>query len=439
MKLLTPLRRGVKQGGTSTYRTLGATVVAFAPGFCVPFLVPFRLEQADAAVFFLGYAVSMVVINTIGNAVETASIGASTLAIAKADRLSIRSFNRAVRDIFVVSAVGCLIVFPLGVVIFSVGDVALNELILTLVVLSLYPVIYALSCVFSGYVIAIGAVAYAISSQAARALPALGLLVFMDSVSIVILAASFSIGELMRAAALLGKTFAQSSGASVGAGRETSLALDVRGVLWQAGSLFAGQGVPVINRVFLLPFGPAALVAYELSERMFGALNQFVTTGIVLRRLPQWSKSLLTLSPEVRHQVSSDIRRTVGVAAVLGLLSGGVVLCGFISGLIPEQWSQGALWYTLSAIGLAAAVGTAALSRVIVLVHRQRALVWVVGTSIICSVALNWLFVSLLGAAGVVLAMVLARYGQLVVSWRVGLKPSLYGGSSPRGRSGVSS
>lgn len=308
----------------------------------------------------------------------------------------------------------CLLSVPVALVLvvafgYALGDG--NDLPGLVVCLAPVPVLFSASSYFSGYLVAMGRAPTAILSQCVRMVLPVALMAAIADVSVAFVAIVITTSEALRLLTLVACLYLP------GRIRElarTSEPPPLTGLGWQSSAIAVGQLTPMINRTLLAFAGPVAVVSYEMADRIFSACNQFVTTGVLLRRIAGWARAfdegLLT-----RAKIVRDLAAIGVIGAVLAFAASiFVIVCRAVD-IVPDDWEQGFSWSVVLLCGLPAAVLSAGASRQLIVLGRQRTLLPLMVTLVLANVSLSVCLYQLYGAIGVVVGLTVARVSSAVL------------------------
>lgn len=384
----------------------GVAILAMLPGFALPFVLTAVLGQHGSDPFFLAISVSLVLCNVLGNTIEMHSlvqVGRIRAQGGSLDRKQMRRYRRKIR---VFTGVATLIGGPALIGIYYatiVPEQRLQFLMVSILALAI-PLIGGEASSRSGQLIACGNQATAILLQAMRSLAPLCLLLIWPSASLLSLAASMVLGETVRL--LLLSAVARRLEASSGTGE---LVLETRGLITQSVSTSAMQSAPVADRIFLSGAPAGSVSSYELADKVFFAGVQFLNLSYLVSLVRNWSELRSVPALVGFRTLRRDLMGLTAVTVGASLIA---VLClqlapQFVD--IPSQWSQGLAWAQLVLISLPMVMLSMACSRLLVVADRQGVLLWFATCVTLATVAIDWLFFSLMGPIGIPLASVCVR------------------------------
>lgn len=386
-------------------KPLFATLVAYFPGLALPFAASWGLRPETAAALLLAYSLALAVNGTVGNALEMNAIARFSSLFSMSIRPSGSSvLSLVLRSLGLVTTVSAIII-PLTFVVVVGRSSDPAHVTLALAGLLPLPIMYSLSCTLSGAAIAIGQTSLAILSQALRALPPMILISFGLTSNLAWISLAFAVGELSRTIVLAIMVLRKSRALKLTVSDQR---ISTQGVLWQSGSTSMAQITPLVNRAFIVPGGPAAVIAYEIADRIFSAGNQTLTSGVLLPRLPLWAR---LLEDKRRHtsKLVNEVSAVVALAGVAAILGSGFIALTLMTGVMPQQWKEGARWGLLLTASLPFTILIATCSRILILQQRQRLLLPLVASGLGCNLVLNIVLYPLLGGTGIIVAMALSR------------------------------
>jgi hypothetical protein len=386
--------------------SIGATVVAFVPGFALPFVATTQLSPVAASSVLLAYSVAVSVNGTVGNAIEMNSIATVGSQFAEGRRPSFIALARLVFRSIRFTLVASSLLIPISTVLLVGQFEHRHSLILAGISLLPLPALYAASNTLSGAVIAANRTPIAVLTQSLRALPPLLLLVFSGADDVVAISLAFVFGEGVR---ILFLFLVLSNTDEFRQGELAEQPLATSGIAWQSSANFVAQFGPLINRTFLAAAGPVAVLAYEMADRINSAGNQLLTSGVLLPKIADWSRLNQNI-PETHRIINRDLKKLTLLAVTLALIGAATLVLAASAPIFPDQWRKGFWWGALLLLALPTAFLITACNRLLVLRGRQRILLPLMILGLALTLSLNFLFVLSLGSIGVVIALVSARY-----------------------------
>ena len=138
---------------------------------------------------------------------------------------------------------------------------------------------------------------------------------------------------------------------------------------------------PAVDRVYLSSSGAGYISSYEMSDRLFYAATQFFTMTFLYRRVAIWAR-LPTMEPDdARHLLRRDGRLlgvVVTVLTVAGMLG---CLVALVSGLLPQDWTQGFWWAAVVMVSVPAHAFNVVGTRLLVVARKQHYMVGIAVTT----------------------------------------------------------
>ncbi|MEZ7236649.1 hypothetical protein QYS60_02545 [Rhodococcus sp. GXMU-t2271] len=392
-----------KSGGV---RNLAATIIAFAPGLALPFVITAEMSTMAAAAILLAFSAATAVSGTVGNAIELNAVAEFGKLFSRTLRPTGRNVTRFVIQSVRFSLIAASLIVPASVILVMGRFEDPKLLVAAGVGLLPLPLLYAVSNTLSGAVIAAGRTPTAILTQALRTLPPLLFVIAIPIENLLVLALSFTIGEALRGFVLVVSIRRTSEFIDTEV-RDT--VLTTKGMGWQSSATFLAQFGPMVNRAFLVGAGPSAIVAYELADKLNAAGNQFMTSGVLLPRFSSWSRLQID-NRRAWGTVTRDAMKAALISAAIAVVGS---VGGFLAPLIfpiPNEWIAGVRWGALLFLGLPAVFVTTACNRLFILLGRQRLLMPLMLTGLATTVGLNFVFTAIVGPFGVIVALIVARY-----------------------------
>lgn len=387
---------------------LSALGIGSAPGFAVPFIANVRLAPSSADGFLLGVAISIIVMGITTTSFEASMIGALSRQGERAMVISEASLRQVAWRGATRSAplsLGCygLIATTYGVINQSAPGFLLS--LIGVSIIALVPVIATSAGTWSAVLIVEGRSWVVIASSFFRGGPAIALLLLENSPSVILLGASYVLGEVGR---LLLLNFVARRASGVGLSG-VSIELPARKELGhQYAAAAVAQGAPFFARVLFALGPPGTIALAESANRVYSALLQVANSAIVL---PAVSSMRLLLSSPNKKPWASAVR--VLVLKLTALSLAGALLLLFARSYAPHGVRAALdgpfLWSLLFLVGLPFAGYSLWASRVLVArglsVVLFRSSVW----SLIAAVACGICAFRLVGPVGGVYAIVVVQ------------------------------
>lgn len=382
-----------------------AALVALVPGFVLPFVVSLQLgaERADRAL--LASSIGMSIGAVIGNAIEVNSIVEFGRLLGQGKGAS-RAAQRAYQ--LKILRFAAVVVPPAGValaLVYGWNAADRDDFYGLAAVFLLVPATTAISSVKAGQVIAAGGASVSILVQSLRTVVPLALVLIWPGVPLVLFAAGFCLGELARLLVLTVAARRLTAHLSV-----VDEPLGHRGLFWQSASLATTQSGPVTDRAFLNTAPAGAISSYEMADKLFYAGLQFVNAALLTRRVARWAQ----VGSLPAGQGARAIRRDLWVlgvgAAVVAALGALVCVVTLVVFPIPSAWRPGLLWAVILLVSLPMAVLNAAAARLFVIGGRQSLLIRFSLGFTAANAAFDAAFFLWLGAIGIPIATVMARF-----------------------------
>ena len=322
--------------------TVGASVVGLSPGLLLPFAVSFLYALNDSDLMFLALSLSLVMMNVVVAAIEANTVAAYGRFLSEGTEPHFRELRHyAVRSL-VRSLPVIVLGIPLIFLTYASRDGRWYEAISLTALLMAVPIMGCFTAIPSGALIAHGRAALAIATQGLRsALPLLVLLVAPGS-PLLVIAAFYVVGEIIRFIVLF--TVLKRIRSNARKSNLVSDPMDPRGLLWQISATGVSQANPVVDRFFLAGAGSGDITSYELADKIYFSIYQLIYSGMVLRRLGRWSTFAEGEDSHLFRQYRRDIGTLVAVAAVLVVLMSTLLIGATTANLVPLNWEEGVLW-----------------------------------------------------------------------------------------------
>jgi Na+-driven multidrug efflux pump len=266
----------------------------------------------------------------------------------------------------------------------------------------LVPALGTLSAIASGELIACGRSGSAISTAALRTVPAICVVVLLPGVPIAGIAGAFVVGELIRLMVLR---------RLVSEGPETARSayeLNARGLPHQSVAMLASQVGPVTDRSFLSGV-PGAISAYEMADKLFFAIVQAVSTGLLTRRVGSWARLRGGGATAGKRVIYQDLKVLIGASIACATMFEVLVL--FFGRVldVPDVWRTALTWSAILIAALPFNIGIMSLGRLLVLAGRQGQLLGMGLLTAGGNALLDWMLFLWLGPEGVPVATVCVR------------------------------
>jgi Na+-driven multidrug efflux pump len=383
--------------------SLLAAVLALLPGFIFPFVLPIAVGPGNSDTYLLGVSVAMTLTNVFSNAIELHAVAAFGRHLGAGSTVSAVVRQRYTKGVVKFAAIGTVIVAPcLAVAYFVTAHDPTTFLVISLTVFWV-PVLAAFTSVSSGRLIASGRTVLPVAMQAPRAALPLIVILTVPQPPLLLLAASFACAEVIRCIVL--KSAAKKlTTTSV----EVDLPLSVRGLAWQSGSAAVAQGGPVTDRVFLSST-IGAITAYELADKVFFAAVQFMSLGLLVRKVGVWAQLFGTDRLRLTARYKRDVRLLVTFASAMAVVGVALVTVVTTAAIAPEGWQRGLWWAAILIMSLPFTVTNMAATRIIVIAGRQSILAWMSILTLVGNAALDAMFYLILGVDGIPIATVILR------------------------------
>lgn len=396
--------------------TVAALVVGSVPGFVLSFLiVVFKpIQEADA--FLLANTASLLGIGVFASAVEAAVIAAASRELSHSRAVGHRAlWSVAMRALvqFGPPSLASFFVVAWAFSVTSGGAVDFLALAVQCAPFALVPVVACASAVWSGYLVGRGSVIPVMFSTIFRGAPTLALLLALNP-SILVLSASFLVGEMLRLLMLWGIA---SRHTATGDQAPSALPFPRTRALWaQALSQSLAQVNSLVGRFFILsgPVGSASVG--EVAHRVYQAGLQVTNGAIVLPSLSRMPEVFTGDAAQSRRLIRGRVAVIGGSSAALAALgiaaAGGVAL--WLAPTEPEL-SRGLAW----ALALLASLPVAALAiwaaRALILSELQPYLVVSSLVGLAATVITGFALVGPLGAFSGILASIAGQLAGAVV------------------------
>jgi hypothetical protein len=314
-----------------------------APGFAVPLVLPNRMPIATASAALIGISTAQIVYNVVASGYEMTLLARFTTSYAStADggyTWRARSFVwRGVARFGPVSIL--LYVACAGALMAMTHSIGMGTMVQVCVVLAPVPAISVAASPFSAHLYSRGRLPAVYFSSFFRGAPTLAI-ALVDS-SVAVIAATYLLGELMRAIYLdvLDREGDATAPASVAqpAWRDVSPLLVSGGI---------GQAMPSMIQAILALAGPVAVAQGTIALRLYGATVQVGTAVIAMPQVAAFANFLRSVDARSRQ---SEMRRTVarmlvwGGALATAVMAAVVLLRLLGQDIIPRTTATGIVW-----------------------------------------------------------------------------------------------
>jgi len=379
------------------------------PGFVLPFAISLASSPDEADTVLLGLAISVTLINVVVNSVELNAIGeyGRHLSSRRIERASARDLAGARRDALVYSI---RIGVPLGIglsIIYVLGRPDPGLFLVCAGAAVLVAIAGGVSASCSAYLIATGKSATAIATQSFRSVFALVSLLGVSTLGVWIIAVAMPIGELVRF--LILRRMVRKSLDLPGPTEPSDFRLNLRGMGWQSASTAASQISPVVDRAFLGNSDSGSIAAYEMADKVLFAVIQFLNLSFLVRMVGNWSKLWAFDFQHAQGLVRSDIRRLVVRSMLAAAAAASVIVAALYSGMVPDSWQEGLLWGLVLLASVPFALITSSYARILIIIEKQNLLLRFSIMTILVNVIADFVFYTLLGAIGIIIASGLMR------------------------------
>lgn len=406
-------------------RGLSAVAAAFGmfPGFILPFVVSLTFSTEDADSYLITFAVSLTLWNVVVNNLELNTISEvgkrlSAYESNALDMASIRSYCR--RSLLYSSAIS----LPAGailIILYGLGLTVNSDYLVAGLISILVAIVGSISSVYSGILIANSHSTIAVGTQGIRGSFAVIGCFFGATHGIWIVPAFMLTGEILRFL-LLRRVCVGYIGERIG-----SIPMSLRSVGWQSASTAVAQGAPVIDRAFLTSGSSGAVTAYEMADKIFFALIQFMNLAVLVKLVGRWSLIESTAEDKRRVFVGEGLRKLALVSSISAVLMGGLILLVLQFEILPGEWVQGIHWSLILLACAPFAMLNSAYGRILILVGKQRVLIYFALLSVVSNLVLDFSLFQLFGAVGIVVASAAVKIVSVVaylayfrlVGWRV--------------------
>jgi len=402
-----------------------AALVLF-PGFAFSFVLTWLVGTARSDELLLAASVSLTLTNIVGNAIEANSVAEMGRLIGRGTppgRAVLRSYTRR---ILLFALASCVAVGGPLTVVYALRRPDPVSFAGLAAVMLLMALVGGVASAFSGLNIAHGKVTLPISLQSLRTIVPIVLVLAWPTAPLVVYAAGFVLGELVRL------TILYRSARRLPTSTETA-ELPTRGLVWQSASALTAQSGPVTDRIFLARSPVGSLSAYEMADKLFFAAAQVVNLGLVVRRLSRWAR-LPSYEPAAgRAMIRKDFTILFAVNVGVGLLGSGFCLLASTFEFLPHPWIQGLQWGAILFLSMPFSLCISCGGRMLIIARRQRLLMWFAATFAVLNALADWLFFVLVGPIGIPIATALVRLVSAVLYLIVvtRLLPSLIGSDLP--------
>lgn len=402
-------------------RTLSRALALFLgsfPGLLIPFVVSWKLDPHDADGYLYWTALALILQGILASTLEAASI-------ASCARVTSRGYQPTGQARIAIRTVGPITVISVGafIAVAVALQVAMNSkdsvatYALACAPLTLVPALAAVGSVYSGCLIASGAVARPIFSTFFRGVVVLSALVATDSVLILSLAAVF--GEVARTIYLI----AVWRTGALGAERAPEgLRIKLSDLVAQAASMSLSMASPFVARVLLATGPTGSVTAGEIAFRVFSTATQAGNSLIVLPRIATLTGLVGADGDDGTRGarlVRSELRSQLIASTCLGLVwcAGAVSLWQGISHWGESPVSVGAAWSLILIATVPLALGNMWAARAILVLGRARLLLVASGAGAVAMLVLSIAQAFLDVASGPIWALAISQglVGALVI------------------------
>jgi hypothetical protein len=382
----------------------GASLLALAPGFVLPFTFSLTLGAERSDQILLAASIGITLASILSSAIEANTVAVYGRLLGRGLWPTARRRRSYMGRVMATAAAVTVIVAPILSLLYGhrAGDPQSIYLLSTII--SVTPFISVISAVYGGRLIADGRPTLVVASQALRAIFPLVTAGVAPGIPLIWIALSYVVGELARAVLLA--VLARSQG---NAAIPDQRPLPTRGILWQSLSTATAQTGPVTARFLLAGAGPGFITAYEIADKLYFAGLQFINQGVLIRRFGRWARITSMTRGAVAALIGSDAKylafATCGVAAL------GAACTLLSAGLVPADptLSIGLAWASILYISLPFSVLNTAVSRLIVIARMQRKLMYFALANAALTTLLSVVLYALIGPVGVPLSVVAAR------------------------------
>lgn len=388
-------------------RHAGIALLSMGPSFAFPFILSSFLGKEEADSFFLATAVSLILVNILGNTIEVHTVVQVGRIIARDHSVIRRDLSVYRRRVFLftfasVICIGALLIWLYAYL--TVGSEHSDFLVLAPVLLFV-PLFGGLASTYTGEVIAAGKQSAAVSIQSLRNFFPMVAVLAIPSISLLSLAITMILGESLRL--LLSVIFARSIALRTDAGNKRNL--NTNGLITQSISTSTSQAGPVTDRSFLATAPTGSLTAYELADKLFFAAVQFLSLSLLLSRLRHWAGLRSLTIVQARALIYKDLILLTAISAGLGIV--GILGLRFIGsfGVLPDAWNTGLVWAQILLLALPFAMVNMAGARLLVVADEQRTLMVIACSSTVFTIILDALLFVVLGAIGIPIATTIVR------------------------------
>jgi len=390
--------------GRADITTAVAAIVGSVPGLALPFVLATNLGGQRSDTFLLALSIAVTMNSILGAAIEVNALAVFGRLLGEGVVPSARSVAgfrlKSVGYGVAVSAVAA----PLYIWFYSgqVDDPRFFAAVAA--VIALGPIVGSYSGATSGQTVAMGRTAVAVLMQSFKSVIPLVLAATVPTITVIVLAAGFVVGEAVRGVVLSIVNARAVDG--LHAVRTTRTIAPDR-IVWQSGSNVLAQGQPVTDRYILGGAAAGSITAYELADRVLQAASQLVVMGLLIRRLSNWSRLRSMSRDDAARMFRRDIR-ILGLGSILASV-GIVGVCVVGINFAPSEWRLGLSWAAALAVSLPPLVLGAASTRLLVIAQRQKLLIWFSLASVVATVILDIVLFGALGPFGVIVAAVCVR------------------------------
>lgn len=391
----------------SRIRVLSAfgALTGMLPGFVLPFVVSIVFTSTEADAYLISFAISLTLWNVVVNNLElntVAEVG-GRIAACGTDGVSKAMLTKYRGRALLYAAAVSVPAGGLLTAVYGAGLGFTSEYLVASLLAVMTCLVGAVSSVYSGLLIANSRSVIAVASQGARGFFAVIAAVSFQGGAIWIVTVFMLFGEFVRLILLsrCSRRHLSSDG--------PDMSLKLGSVGWQSASTSVAQGSPVIDRSFLSTSEPGSIAAYEIADKVFFAVVQFVNLGVLVRLVGEWSTIASVAPGKRRGVVVAGLARLSMVAAVASLLLCVVITSAILLGLVPDEWLGGVRWSLLLLASAPLALLNSGYGRILILIGRQRMLIYFATLSVLSNLILDVFLFHFLGSLGIVVASVFVR------------------------------
>lgn len=396
----------MKSGGplVPAFVRLASMAVGLGPGLVLPLVIAAYSTPYESDGFLFATSFSLVMINIVVLGIEGQSMAVVGAAL-DGSYPSRNAWHRYSRNVLLRGIGTITVVVPLLVLVYVIRDERWTEFIPVVAVVAIAPMAGVVASLASGVLYAVKRSSLPIWTQGLRSALPIAALVAVPNPPLVLLAACFAAGEILRAAVLhiaLRRVVRIDSD-----GEPKSLRYD--GLFWQFASSAASQGNPVIDRLFLAGTSVGSITAYELADKVSFAVYQLFFTGLLVPRSGGWGRALKRSANAGIRTFWHTTLKTMAMLFSSTLIIGAAIWLVLRIGVVPEHWETGLAWALIVLPSVTFTLGQMASVRILVAFNAEKALLPAAFAGFLLNIVADLVCFALFGALGVVIATLITR------------------------------